>query len=234
MAKISLPRLPEATALLGAAILGLAPVEVRATQVIANPCSFGGNPAFDLCATNAPVSVGDKLLTLLEIPSVGSGTLEFFTPPAAPAGVQVLEYDFLPPLNASAGIGRARYKVSITQPNTIFTFIITGIDAAGPGGSLTTSLYSDNSFSNASLIETITTGDADGIPLTTPFSEIWIENDYQANEGGALNSVILQFIQGPTAPPAAVPGPLPLLGAGTAFGFSRRLRRRVKRSLRLG
>jgi hypothetical protein len=28
-------------------------------------------------------------------------------------------------------------------------------------------------------------------------------------------------------PAAAVPGPLPLLGAGAAFGFSRRLRRRV-------
>jgi hypothetical protein len=30
-----------------------------------------------------------------------------------------------------------------------------------------------------------------------------------------------------SAPPAAVPGPLPLLGVGAAFGFSRRLRRRV-------
>jgi len=29
-------------------------------------------------------------------------------------------------------------------------------------------------------------------------------------------------------PPSAVPGPLPLLGAGAAFGFSRRLRNRVK------
>jgi hypothetical protein len=29
------------------------------------------------------------------------------------------------------------------------------------------------------------------------------------------------------APTAAVPGPLPLLGAGAAFGWSRRLRRRI-------
>ncbi len=28
--------------------------------------------------------------------------------------------------------------------------------------------------------------------------------------------------------PSEVPGPLPLLGAGAAFGFSRRLRKRVK------
>jgi len=31
-------------------------------------------------------------------------------------------------------------------------------------------------------------------------------------------------------PPATVPGPLPILGFGAAFGFSRRLRRRVVRS----
>jgi hypothetical protein len=31
-----------------------------------------------------------------------------------------------------------------------------------------------------------------------------------------------------------VPGPLPLLGAGTAFGFSRRLRRRVRQRHSLG
>ena len=30
------------------------------------------------------------------------------------------------------------------------------------------------------------------------------------------------------ASPASVPGPLPLFGAGAAFGWSRRLRRRIK------
>jgi hypothetical protein len=29
---------------------------------------------------------------------------------------------------------------------------------------------------------------------------------------------------------AAVPGPLPLLGAGAAFGWSRKIRRQIKRS----
>jgi len=33
--------------------------------------------------------------------------------------------------------------------------------------------------------------------------------------------------QAPTPPPSGVPGPLPIFGAGAAFGFSRRLRRRV-------
>ncbi len=37
----------------------------------------------------------------------------------------------------------------------------------------------------------------------------------------------IQAFLGPASPPSAVPGPLPLLGAGAAFGWSRRLRRRI-------
>jgi len=35
------------------------------------------------------------------------------------------------------------------------------------------------------------------------------------------------IIGAPTSPGATVPGPLPLLGAGAAFGWSRRLRKRI-------
>ena len=34
----------------------------------------------------------------------------------------------------------------------------------------------------------------------------------------------------PTSPVNSVPGPLPLFGVGTAYGFSRNLRRRIQRS----
>ena len=37
----------------------------------------------------------------------------------------------------------------------------------------------------------------------------------------------IQAFLGPPSPPSAVPGPLPLLGAGAAFGWSRRLRKRI-------
>jgi hypothetical protein len=41
-------------------------------------------------------------------------------------------------------------------------------------------------------------------------------------------SETIQVILGAPAPPAAaVPGPLPLFGAGVAFGWSRRLRKRI-------
>ena len=44
-----------------------------------------------------------------------------------------------------------------------------------------------------------------------------------ALSSGSLNTLLFT-----AASPASVPGPLPLFGAGAAFGWSRRLRRRIK------
>ena len=52
--------------------------------------------------------------------------------------------------------------------------------------------------------------------------------------GAALGAVVAGFVltagQAIAAPPGltSVPGPLPILGLGAAFGFSRKLRRRIK------
>jgi MYXO-CTERM domain-containing protein len=45
---------------------------------------------------------------------------------------------------------------------------------------------------------------------------------------GVIQSVTSTVNVVPAPPSSKVPGPLPLLGAGAAFGFSRRLRQRVK------
>jgi hypothetical protein len=46
--------------------------------------------------------------------------------------------------------------------------------------------------------------------------------------GGQVETVTTTLIQQQNIPPATVPGPLPVLGAGAAFAFSRRLRNRIK------
>jgi hypothetical protein len=38
------------------------------------------------------------------------------------------------------------------------------------------------------------------------------------------------FVRDTAPPPAAAPGPLPIFGAAAAFGFSRKLRKRIKNS----
>jgi len=45
-------------------------------------------------------------------------------------------------------------------------------------------------------------------------------------DSSSSNSLLFTPVGGP--PPASVPGPLPLFGAGAAFGWSRRLRRKIK------
>lgn len=51
-------------------------------------------------------------------------------------------------------------------------------------------------------------------------STIWVVDNYSVTANGALDTVTNTFQQ--------TPGPLPILGAGAAFGFSRKLRGRIK------
>jgi len=72
-------------------------------------------------------------------------------------------------------------------------------------------------------------------PLPSPVTELrryshcvrWLRKAWTSDPytGFDKSKVVL----GPPTPPSGVPGPLPLLGVGAAFGFSRRLRRRVAR-----
>ncbi len=75
---------------------------------------------------------------------------------------------------------------------------------------------------NAILIATLTNSGSSPIPLGTTKlfikDEVFSEDDYQ------IVNFTNSYSQYPVTP---VPGPLPLFGAGAAFGFSRRLRRRT-------
>ncbi len=56
--------------------------------------------------------------------------------------------------------------------------------------------------------------------LTSPSNFEWTLN-------GTTEKIFLNVVSAPAPGPSSVPGPLPLLGAGAAFGFSRRLRSRL-------
>jgi hypothetical protein len=51
-------------------------------------------------------------------------------------------------------------------------------------------------------------------------SKIWVRDTWGATEDG-IHNISNDYSQ-------TVPGPVPVLGAGVAFGFSRRLRRRIQ------
>ncbi len=76
-----------------------------------------------------------------------------------------------------------------------------------------------------------------GLPILTddPNLAVWYQNNVQTNDGftlaasdfAAFDQAVRRKIVKEITGGDSVPGPLPILGAGAAFGFSRRLRRRI-------
>ena len=75
-------------------------------------------------------------------------------------------------------------------------------------------------FQGGTLLKTLTTQNATVSELLPgQYSSLYIVDEMDAN-GGSISRVTNGFRQ--------TPGPLPILGAGAAFGFSRKLRGRIK------
>jgi hypothetical protein len=115
-------------------------------------------------------------------------------------------------LSASAGFGGSVYLAPASNVSGISTGLNGGPEklfGIAPGYINGTPIISSATFNGQSLA---------GLGFNTPGVVATWSLD---TTNDTINVVI-----GPP-PAAAVPGPLPLLGAGAAFGFSRRLRRRV-------
>jgi hypothetical protein len=76
-----------------------------------------------------------------------------------------------------------------------------------------------------------TNGAVDSDLFTVPVANTSVSTFFNTTGAGTINSFKVELTSGaPVPPPSLVPGPLPILGAGAAFGFSRRLRRRINTS----
>ncbi len=212
--KTFFPRLLLSAALLGASTFGLAAGGAKATVV----CTF------QPCAPGSTATVGDKTLTTILGPTIGDGDVELTNPTnTATISVHAVEIHFQPEL-ASTTPGSFRYKLSIDPASTWIykEAVLRWLDGTGAAtSSVTKNIYSDSAFTTL-LGSTSANGGI--IPLPAAIKDIWVEDLYTS--GGALDIIRNDFVQ--------VPAPLPLLGAGTAFGFSRRLRRRSKARVSLG
>jgi hypothetical protein len=75
----------------------------------------------------------------------------------------------------------------------------------------------------------LTSNDGGPADFAVPFNaykSLWIKDVYARGANGTLTTLNNSFTQGDAS--LSVPGPLPVMGAGVAFGFTRRLRRRIK------
>jgi hypothetical protein len=205
------------TSLLLAGVSALAPTSVRA----ATTCSFGGlSPTCHLDFIFD--EQGDKTLKLTKLPTVGMGTIQF----KQQAGIWVVDVDFIPDLEVPPSVtGIVEYDLTIA-PLSNFTFLEAGLAIIGPP-------VGDPQFKVkkfATGLEPMLMAD-ETIPKSSGLFDpglktISVRDEYLVTMG-SINSFQNSFTQLPGGDPEPVPGPLPLLGAGAAFGFSRRLRTRV-------
>jgi hypothetical protein len=205
------------TSLLLAGVSALAPASVRA----ASTCSFGGlSPT---CSLDFVFDeVGDKTLKLTKLPTVGMGTIQF----GQQAGIWVVDVDFIPDLEAPPSVlGTLEYDLTIA-PQSNFTFLEAGLAIIGPPvGAPTFKVKKFATGLDPMLMADETVPKSKGL-FDPGLKTISVTDEYLVTTG-SINSFQNSFIQLPGSDPETVPGPLPLLGAGAAFGFSRRLRARV-------
>jgi hypothetical protein len=207
------------TSLLLAGVTTLAPTSVRA----ADTCSFGGSPGTACHLDFIFDKQEDKTLKLTKLPTIGMGTIQFVqqTP-----GVWVVDVDFIPDLSAPSGLGTLEYDLTIDPlPLNNQYFLEGGLAIIGPP-------VGDPQFKVKKFATGLPMLMADEInpQVSAIFDDglktISVRDEYLVTMG-SINSFQNSFTQITRTEPDRVPGPLPLLGAGAAFGFSRRLRTRV-------
>jgi len=118
--------------------------------------------------------------------------------------------------------GSISYKITLTGG---YTFATAQANITGNNGTFFTSTTSSGLATAASS----TGGAGSTVGFNTGLTEQFFSQSFTAEPSGALvaNSLgtIYSIIPGEVS---ETPGPLPILGAGAAFGFSRRLRHRIK------
>lgn len=216
--------------LIGSAMAGMTTLSLHggSASALTTPCSFGSNTEATACRLDIPYdtkAASDKKLTLLKTPTVGDGTIEFNWIPIGPGTSYLddlweVDVDFEQPLQGPAS-GIFEYLIEITSPqNTNWRFdkVRLKVDSLSGNPVVTKSIYSDDAFTNE-ILEII--GGNGLVDLPPGYTKLYVRDSYELQgQSDVLDNFQNVYTQ--------VPGPLPLIGAGTAFAFSRRLRRRAR------
>jgi hypothetical protein len=235
------PRSTIAQLLIAAAMVGgagslLLPAPAQATPVVGKQiCWFGTDPldGSSQCTTYNPISgtgtqfaLEDKTVSLGSL-NFGpkSGTLGFQFTPIPPAGYDkdlfALALDFNPD-SAGPYSGSFDYTLDIDSTNN-YEFATAQLDSIVNGD------YPLNTTVEKKIVGVGSLFSINGsnvVPFNLSGKQLIVENIWNADTGDVLDS----FKDVYTQKTIEVPGPLPLLGAGIAFGFSRKLRGRIKAS----
>jgi hypothetical protein len=218
-----------AAALMGGASLlstGAAQAAWQTTDPNGYECFIGGSVAQCEKGTSTPTGVpipdGDKKLTLLNWSDslINNANVQF----TKQSNGWHVDIDFTNDLVAPAS-GFLDYKVDITDPHYRFSTASLGT-LLGTGGdyTVTKEFFTDATFSNEITAWQLNNPPSPDSGLIGGQS-IYVRDSWSIPTGSAASIDNIQNVYTQRGTP--VPGPVPILGAGVAFGFSRRLRRRL-------
>ena len=175
------------------------------------------------CGTIGPVVAGSFSYTATPIspptPTTGTGSCTISSPVAGFNDVVTMDVKFVSELVGPA-TGTYSYKLTSDNGQPFLKGLIDS-DLDFGTGIVKKQVYSDSSFTTLIFDYTSTSGSSSGLqPLTNQsLTEIYVRDTYTVDAGSQLDNFTNTF---------QTPGPLPILGAGAAFGFSRKLRGRIK------
>ena len=206
------------------AFFGAAVVAAFATGLSAGS-AHAADVAITTCGVASPLSFGDKTVTSIVCDGVGDETEIRFN-------AFGIAYDFGSVIDPPTQGGSISYTISIID--STFKFASVGLDSGcglpDLGGCTVTKNVSWAGGGFGTLVST------NGAPAPSPIlfgaadvSSLNVEDVFFASNLSFVSIVNNTFTQVPRAP-EEVPAPLPILGAGAAFGFSRKLRSRIKKS----
>lgn len=211
----------------GGVMAGLS-VQPGAAQA-ASACWFGvSTNGFDQCSSVAGPGLAnvltvnnDKQLTFLPGLFFGGATgtvnLNYIPGPE----LYTVNVDFTPDGSSLNKLGQMPYEFKVIKPGFEFDTVKLTANSVNPTTFIAkTTIQSPTQITVLSSLNGVTDG-----PEKIGGTVIAVVDDWSTIPGGVLDSFTNTFTQRPMG--TGVPGPVPLLGAGAAFGFSRRLRRRV-------
>ena len=221
-----------------ALLLGVAACMPAAPAQAANSCWFGepASPAAELPACSDPAfsfALIDRFyLRIITLPTQGAGTIDFTLTHSDE--IMAVDVKFIPPLeragSSSPLSGAFNYQLSISPFDSDYfvsaSLSITPPLEDPPAEPAAISLVQQIPEANLSL----SASDAYPVSLyseTDPLKSITLLGQYTLHSG-SMGSIHNGFGIFYIDPPEAVPAPLPLCGVAMGFGYSRRLRRRLR------
>jgi|694.fasta_scaffold92524_4 hypothetical protein len=201
-------------ALMAAALMGGAGMALSAGSAQAQT-ACGEQISWAAWVGGQDLTCGDKTFSHLSTATLGDLASSLVSAQQPMAGDYIFNLDF-PTFTTSPF--DFTYLATITDPSRAFTAVDLDTDADGfadPPSILTATFTGGTD----PVVLTSTNGSMDLESVSGHPTVLTVQNQY--NGDGAIDTIENSFQQ-------KVPGPLPILGAGMAFGFSRKLRRRIK------